>query len=47
MLAMKSRALLVTGAGVPDLARAAVHASYADEDVKNRILGEIDEYAAG
>jgi aminodeoxyfutalosine deaminase len=33
--------------GVADLARAAVHASYADEDVKNRILGEIDEYAAG
>jgi aminodeoxyfutalosine deaminase len=33
--------------GVADLARAAVHASYADEDVKKRILGEIDEYAAG
>jgi aminodeoxyfutalosine deaminase len=33
--------------GVADLARAAVHASYADEDVKKRILGEIDEHAAG
>jgi aminodeoxyfutalosine deaminase len=33
--------------GVADLARAAVHASYADEDVKRRILGEIDEHAAG
>ncbi len=34
-------------AGVADLARAAVQASYADEDVKARILGEIDTYAAG
>ena len=34
-------------AGVADLARAAVHASYADEDVKTRILGEIDEHVAG
>jgi aminodeoxyfutalosine deaminase len=33
--------------GVADLARNAVHASFADEDVKARILGEIDEYAAG
>jgi len=33
--------------GLADLARAAVHASYADEDVKERILGEIDEYVAG
>jgi len=33
--------------GLADLARAAVHASYADEDVKKRILGEIDEYVAG
>jgi aminodeoxyfutalosine deaminase len=33
--------------GVADLARASVHASYADEDVRTRILGEIDEYAAG
>ena len=34
-------------AGVADLARAAVHASYADEGVKTRILGEIDEHVAG
>ena len=34
-------------AGVAGLARAAVGASYADEDVKARILGEIDAYAAG
>ena len=34
-------------AGVAGLARAAVEASYADEDVKARILGEIDTYAAG
>jgi aminodeoxyfutalosine deaminase len=33
-------------AGVADLARAAVHASYAEDDVKVRILGEIDEYSA-
>jgi aminodeoxyfutalosine deaminase len=33
-------------AGVAALARAAVHASYAEEDVKVRILGEIDGYAA-
>jgi aminodeoxyfutalosine deaminase len=32
-------------AGVADLARAAVHASYAEDDVKVRILGEIDEYS--
>jgi aminodeoxyfutalosine deaminase len=37
----------VIAAGVADLARAAVGASYADEDVKARILGEIDAYAAG
>ncbi|WP_243059455.1 adenosine deaminase [Nocardioides sp. SR21] len=34
-------------AGVADLARAGVRASFADEAVKTRILGEIDEYAAG
>jgi aminodeoxyfutalosine deaminase len=34
-------------AGVADLARAAVRASYADADVQARILGEIDAYAAG
>ena len=32
-------------AGVADLARAAVQASFAEPDVKARILGEIDEYA--
>jgi aminodeoxyfutalosine deaminase len=32
--------------GVADLARTAVRASFADEDVKARVLGEIDEYAA-
>ena len=30
--------------GVADLARAAITASYADPDVKSRILGEIDDY---
>src|SRR5687767_11875058 len=34
-------------AGVVELARAAVRASYAEDDVKERILGEIDAYAAG
>jgi aminodeoxyfutalosine deaminase len=34
-------------AGVADLARSAVRASFAEEDVKARILGEIDEYARG
>jgi aminodeoxyfutalosine deaminase len=33
--------------GVAELARAAVHASYADAAVKARILDEIDGYAAG
>jgi aminodeoxyfutalosine deaminase len=32
--------------GVADLARTAVRASFADDDVKARVLGEIDEYAA-
>ena len=32
--------------GVADLARAAVRASFADDDVKARVLGEIDAYAA-
>ncbi len=32
--------------GVADLARAAINASYADPDVKSRILGEIDDYVA-
>lgn len=32
--------------GVADLARAGVRASYAGEDVKRRILGEIDAYCA-
>jgi aminodeoxyfutalosine deaminase len=34
-------------AGVADLARAAVRASFAEDDVKARIVGEIDAYAAG
>ncbi|MFC6285038.1 adenosine deaminase [Nocardioides sp. GCM10027113] len=33
-------------AGVADLARAAVTASFADQPVKDRIIAEIDEYAA-
>lgn len=33
--------------GVADLARTAVRASFADEAVKGRILGEIDSYLAG
>ncbi|MEP9364149.1 adenosine deaminase [Nocardioides sp. CN2-186] len=32
-------------AGVADLARTAVRASFAEDDVKTRILGEIDDYA--
>jgi aminodeoxyfutalosine deaminase len=32
--------------GVADLARAAIRASFAPEDVKTRVLGEIDAYAA-
>jgi aminodeoxyfutalosine deaminase len=32
--------------GVVDLARAGVHASFAEADVKRRILGEIDAYVA-
>jgi aminodeoxyfutalosine deaminase len=31
--------------GVADLARTAVRASFADDDLKARVLGEIDEYA--
>ncbi|MCW2842135.1 MAG: adenosine deaminase [Nocardioides sp.] len=34
-------------AGVADLARTAVRSSYAEAEVKTRILGEIDAYAAG
>jgi aminodeoxyfutalosine deaminase len=34
-------------AGVAELARTAVRASFAPEDVRSRLLGEIDEYAAG
>ncbi|HEU5035558.1 MAG TPA: adenosine deaminase [Nocardioides sp.] len=34
-------------AGVADLARNAVRASFADGDVRTRLLGEIDAYAAG
>ena len=33
--------------GIAELARAAVRVSFAEDDVKTRILGEIDEYAAG
>jgi len=32
-------------AGVAELARAAVGASFAEDDVKRRLLGEIDAYA--
>ena len=34
-------------AGVVDLARAGVGASFAPDDLKARLLGEIDAYAAG
>ncbi len=33
-------------AGVADLARAAVRASFAPDGVRDRLLGEIDAYAA-
>ncbi|GAB3680153.1 adenosine deaminase [Saccharopolyspora tripterygii] len=39
--------LELDNAGVADLARAAVRASFADDAVKKRILGEIDTYQAG
>ncbi len=34
-------------AGVAELARNGVRASWAPDDVKARVLGEIDAYAAG
>ena len=34
-------------AGLADLARTAVRVSFAEDDVKTRILGEIDDYARG
>ena len=42
-----ARLLGLDEAGVADLARAGVRASFADEAVKTRILGEIDGYASG
>jgi aminodeoxyfutalosine deaminase len=33
--------------GVADLARAAIEHSFAPDDVKRRVAGEIDAYAAG
>ncbi|MEO5665969.1 MAG: adenosine deaminase [Nocardioides sp.] len=37
--------LSLSAAGVADLSRSAVRASFAPDDVKTRILGEIDDYA--
>jgi aminodeoxyfutalosine deaminase len=34
-------------AGLAELARTAVRASYAEDDVKSRIIAEIDAYANG
>jgi len=39
--------LELDAAGVADLARTAVHVSFADHDVKDRVLGEIDAVLAG
>jgi aminodeoxyfutalosine deaminase len=39
--------LELDAAGVADLARTAVHVSFADQDVKDRVLGEIDAVLAG
>jgi aminodeoxyfutalosine deaminase len=43
--AVAARLLDLDEAGVADLARAAVRASFAPEDVRTRILAEIDDYA--
>lgn len=43
--AVAARLLDLDEAGVADLARAAVRASFAPEDVRARILAEIDDYA--
>ncbi|MGH3361540.1 MAG: adenosine deaminase family protein, partial [Nocardioides sp.] len=42
--AIAAELLGLDAAGVADLARAAVHASFAEEDVRSRLLTEIDEY---
>jgi arabinose-5-phosphate isomerase len=39
--------LALDRAGVADLSRAAVRASFAPNEVKTRILGEVDAYVAG
>ena len=43
--AVAARLLGLDEAGVADLARAAVRASFAPQDVRTRILAEIDDYA--
>jgi aminodeoxyfutalosine deaminase len=43
--AVAARLLDLDEAGVADLARAAVRASFAPEDVRTRVLAEIDDYA--
>jgi aminodeoxyfutalosine deaminase len=44
--AVAARLLDLDRAGVVELARTAVRASFAPEDVKTRVLGEIDAYAS-
>lgn len=44
--AVAARLLYLDADGVADLARTAVRSSFAEEDVKTRIIGEIDSYAA-
>ena len=41
-----ARLLDLDAAGVADLARASVHASFAEDDVRRRLLAEIDDYVA-
>jgi aminodeoxyfutalosine deaminase len=43
--AVAAELLALDEAGVADLARAAVQASFAPDDVRTRIMGEIDDYA--
>jgi aminodeoxyfutalosine deaminase len=45
--AIAARLLDLDEAGVAELARTAVRVSFAPDDVRDRVLGEIDAYAAG
>ena len=45
--AIAARLLDLDEAGVAELARTAVRVSFAPDDVRDRVLGEIDAYATG